>query len=92
MGETALRTRVGKTKGEPFLVWSLDVFQPLQKEERRAIVLLDCRPEAKTLDVLIVPIAGGSVRLQMRTVTLDKRTVGWAAEAVNNYVEAGHPF
>ena len=85
MGETPMRKLVGKSGGEPFLEWTSEEIAPIKQRDGRyvdAVVLIDCRPETQTLDVLIHPSMGGIVRFALRRVTLDKKAATVAAEAI----------
>jgi hypothetical protein len=85
-GETALRKLVGKTAGEPFLEWPGEAFKPARERKDRTwidtFILIDCRPEAQALDVLVQPWGGGSIGISLRKVPLDDAAVGFVAESV----------
>ena len=87
IGETALRKQVGKTAGEPFFDWPSAALLPVKGRAGTdvryidTLILVDCQPEAKQLDVLVHPPDGAVVRIGVRSVPLDKDTVRWVAEA-----------
>jgi len=86
MGETKLRSLAGKSAGEPFMSWPRAALDgaPRQRDPIAvdAILLVDCRPETKTLDVLVAPAANGLVRLRLRRVPLDAAALKLVAEAL----------
>jgi hypothetical protein len=92
LGETALRKLVGKTAGEPFLGWPLESLKPAKERGETfidALVLIDCRPEGKTLDVLVSPPAKGLTLLTLRSVTLDAALTDLVADAIFRRGTAG---
>lgn len=91
LGETALRKRIGKTAGESFLSWSADVLKPTKKGPPwiDALVLVDCRPDKKALDVLVHPASGGVAKIQFLDVALDPPVIQLAAEALLRRAWAG---
>jgi hypothetical protein len=92
MGETALRKLVGKTAGEPFLSWPLESLKPAKERGETwidALVLIDCRPEGKTLDVLVSPPAKGLTLFKLRTLTPDAAIADLVADAIFRRGTAG---
>jgi hypothetical protein len=95
LGETALREKVGMTAGEPFLSWPDEALDRIRKhpdarDGARALVLVDCRPQARRLDVRVLPKAGGSFRIQSRRVALKRRTLDWVFTGVLHHLHDGH--
>jgi hypothetical protein len=93
MGETALRQLTGKTAGEPFLEWPVESFKPARERKDQtwidAVILVDCRPDAGQLDVLVNPASGGTARLAVRRVALDAKSAGFVGEAILRRAWAG---
>ena len=62
-GETPLRKLAGKTAGEPFMEWPEESFKAARERKDKtwidAFILVDCRPDAQTLDVRVLPMDGG---------------------------------
>jgi hypothetical protein len=85
-GETALRKLAGKTAGEPFLEWPAAAFKGARERPEQtwidAVILVDCRPETRTLDVLVHPASGGLVRLSLRGVPVDGATTAAIASSI----------
>jgi hypothetical protein len=91
-GETALRKQVGKTAGEPFLDWTASVFEPARVRGDvgvDAVVLVDCRPEKRTLDVLVNAAPGALVRLSVRRVAIDTGVTDFVGGAILRRAWAG---
>ena len=88
LGETAMRKLVGKSRDEAFLSWSADVYRPAKaatserQEAIDTIVLVDCRPAAQQLDVVIVPPSHGVVRISLRGVPIDDAATQIVGEAI----------
>jgi hypothetical protein len=86
MGETALRKAVGVAKGgAPFLDWPHASFAKVKRRGDSSIdtvVLVDCRPEAGQLDVLVAPASSGTARYQLRLPRIDERAARWVGAAV----------
>lgn len=86
IGETALRKLAAKTAGEPFMSWPRAALDgaPRQRDPIAVdtIILVDCRPEAQALDILVAPSAKGLARLQLRRVALDAAALKLVAEAL----------
>lgn len=91
LGETALRKRIGKTAGEPFLGFTAEVLKPTRKGPPwvDALVLVDCRPDKKTLDVLVYPASGGVAKIQLQDVTLDPPAIELVGQALLRRAWAG---
>ena len=47
-----------------------------------AIVVIDCRPDARTLDVVIDPTPDGVATLRLRAVALDAPVLEWVARRI----------
>ena len=86
MGETKLRKMAGKpTKGESFIDWPTDVIMKMRKADESYVdtfVLVDCRPDKKQVDILVVPSSNGVARLSLRQLTIDKAVMKWLGAAV----------
>ena len=71
LGETKLRKIVGhpdKTKG--FLDWPAKDIEKSNKTTD-TVVLIDCRPAAKSVDVVVSPPSGGVARIKIRKMTVN---------------------
>ena len=85
MGETALRKAVGRPKGKPFLDLPHKAFAKVKQRKDTwvdTVVLIDCRPEAGQLDVLVAPPAPGTARYALRLPGLDEKAARWVGAAV----------
>lgn len=85
LGESKLRAAVGKPAGEPFLDWEHPLFAAVKARgdtQIDAVVLIDCRPEARTFDALIVPRVEGTARLRLRGRALGAARVRWLSQMV----------
>ncbi|HRK45522.1 MAG TPA: hypothetical protein PK324_07860 [Nocardioides sp.] len=47
-----------------------------------AIVVIDCRPDVRTFDVVIDPTPAGVTTLRLRAVALDARVLDWLARQI----------
>lgn len=95
LGETPLREKTGMTAGQPFLAWPVEALdrvrrQPDARDGAVALVLVDCRPQARRLDVRVLPKAGGSFRIQSHGVPVKKRTLDWVFTALLQHLHDGH--
>jgi hypothetical protein len=96
LGEAAIRKLAGAPSGSRFFEWPKDRWAPIQKPGKHskddtvdAIVLVDCRPEAKQLDVALVPPTGAIVRITWRDTPLDARAITVVADAIVQRMFAG---
>ncbi len=74
IGESALRRQVNDTSGEDFMSYAGDRLQPVKQREGGwfdAVLLYDCRPEARRADLLIHPADGQPRRMRLRGVAID---------------------
>lgn len=78
----------GKPAG-PFMDWPAEAFEKTKvaaQEGGRAwfnvVVLVDCRPDAGTLDILIAPPSEELVQIQLRGLSVGKKAARWIADAV----------
>lgn len=82
----ALRRLLDPVPAGPFLAWPSSALAPAKARKDGssfdAVVLAECRPDARTLDVLIVPAAEGRATLRLRDVAQDRRAIGWLGAAV----------
>lgn len=88
IGETAARRQAGGAGGD-MLGWdrpSLARLHTAQLPEGRgdldAIVLVDCRPDARRADVLVYNPAHDLSQLRLRDTTVDRRRATWLASAI----------
>jgi hypothetical protein len=94
IGETALRKQAGKTAGEPMMSWPLASFDRLRGMKTNeiavdAFILVDCRPEARELDIVVAPPTNGLARMQLRRVALDDAALKLATEALLRRARSG---
>lgn len=85
LGESKLREAVGKPAGEPFLDWEHGLFEKARERgDTRidAVVLVDCRPESRALDALVVPSAESTIRIRLRGRELSTTTVQWITRTI----------
>ena len=79
-GETRLRKRVKMTNGEPFVQWPDKAYERAKNTPYwgiSALVLVDCRPETKVLNLAFSSTKEGVARIQWRRVVLDKQRAKW---------------
>ncbi len=88
-GETALRRLAGAPAGSRFVEWTKDRYEPIRKPGKHSkddsvdvIVIVDCRPESKRLEVVMVPPSGAIVRMLLRETTLDAPAIAVVADAI----------
>ncbi len=86
-GETAARARAGEETAPnlaSFMTWGAERLDRLKRrgaEQADTVLLFDCRPEGRQLDVTLSPPGGGVSRLRVRDVELDAATLrGISAE------------
>jgi hypothetical protein len=92
LGETAARKAAGQAGDSSFLEWPASAVNAIgahQASGLDALILVDCRPEARRLDVLVAPASGAIVRLQLRRVAIDRRAIDWLAVEVMVHAWAG---
>src|SRR5262245_525823 len=86
MGETPLRERVGKTAGEPMLTWTAeDLARARHKGEagmHDAVILIDCRPELKMLDVVVTSADPNLTHFLLRRVEPNRKRLTLVAQAI----------
>lgn len=80
---TAVRGKLPATLPPSVLAWTDAATAPLRARKGDdpfdAIVVIDCRPDARTLDVVIDPTPDGVVTLRLRAVALDAPVTAWVA-------------
>lgn len=86
MGESALLREIGRSDPREFMDWPSDALEPLRRRQDPpwldAVALVDCRPEARRVDVLVVSPARGMARMRLRGVELDRARAQWIAERI----------
>lgn len=83
MGESPLRRLVQHEGSSEFLDWPYESFTPVIERGETwldSVVLIDCRPEARRVDVLVTSPARGVTRISLRHTTLDRRRIRWLTE------------
>lgn len=65
---------------QPFFDWPDSHVSRLHSGD--TVVLVDCRPEKKTLDVLVNPPSGGVVRMRVRHIDIGPSVTGWVGKAI----------
>jgi hypothetical protein len=85
MGETPLR-RLARHEGTgDFLDWPYGDFVPVIERGETwldSVVLVDCRPLERRVDVLVTSPARGVTRISLRNITLDRSRIRWLTETV----------
>jgi hypothetical protein len=79
LGETALRKLARKTAGEPFMSWPAAAFKAAKERGDTwsdVAILVDCRPEASRLEVLVQPASGGLALFRVGKLPFDAELVG----------------
>jgi hypothetical protein len=92
LGETALRKLAGKTAGEPFTSWPAPSLKPARERGETwadVVVLVDCRPEEKRIEVLVNPASGGVVLLRLAEVPIERAATDLIAGAIWRRATAG---
>lgn len=89
LGETALRKRAGKTAGEAPFSWPKAAWDAVkapgadsQRDTIDVVMTVDCRPEAKSLEIAFSPPSGGVAKLLLRGIAIDDAAIQRMAEAV----------
>lgn len=95
-GETALRRLAGAPAGSRFVDWTKERYEPIRKPGKHSkddtvdvIVIVDCRPEAKRLEVAMVPPSGAIVRMLLRETPLDAAAIALVADGIVQRAWAG---
>jgi hypothetical protein len=84
LGETALRQRIGKAADDPMLAWTAEEVTRARTDGTRthdSVVLVDCRSETRTLDIVVTPAVLGLAHVQLRALELRPKVLALAAEA-----------
>jgi len=71
--------------GDAFMEWDAPVLEPVVRRGdtyQDAIVLVDCRPEERRVDVLVRSPARGVARMRLRRVEVDAARARWLTEAI----------
>ena len=102
-GETKLTRRtlaaVTPKLGNPplaILAWTADLLTPLRPYRHDdldgtydAIVVVDCRPDQRHLDVVVDAITPGLVTYRVRTLAIDGALLAWLVDDVRRHGYAG---
>lgn len=89
------RRKLHKWAGKPArqpLQWSAEALEKPKQIEGvfiQAIVLVDCRPSEGHFEALISPPSGNLARIQMRSLSVDKKVAKWLSEAILRRAWAG---
>jgi hypothetical protein len=82
----AVRARLPSTLPPSVLAWTDAATAALRPRKGDdpfdAIVVIDCRPDARTLDVVIDPTPDGVTALRLRAVALDAPVIEWVARQI----------
>ncbi len=85
-GETKLRKRVGVPKGgTPFLEWTSKQLKPAIRQGETwfdTVILVDCQPKTKQIDVLVTSSVGGIARIRVRHLELNKDRTRWLTKRI----------
>ena len=86
LGETKLRKLAGyPTKGDSFLDWrasSLKKPKEYKEAYHDTVVLVDCRPAAQSIDVMVSPPSDGVSRMKIRNMQINKKLTKWVGRSV----------
>jgi len=84
MGETEMRKLAGAPdKKVSFLSWKLKQLQGVRERPGRevdTVVLIDCRPEKKSIDLLLATSDDSLTRIQLRNVPLTPARLAWLSK------------
>lgn len=81
LGETAVRERAGNPSG-PMLDWDHAALSRVAPGDQNATVLVDCRPDERSADVLVYNPARDISQLRLRGVRIDRPRARWLAGAI----------
>lgn len=75
MGETAFREALGNPEGD-FMTWDPELLDRVQEDEAfETAVLYDCRPNARTLRVMIVSTQIGTLNVVLEDVEISNELI-----------------
>jgi len=84
-GETATRAAVHDAEGD-FMAWQPAALAPLKEAHGDlrydAVVLIDCRPEARRADVLVYESGDAVARVRWRDMALEPTDITWLAKSL----------
>ena len=87
--ETPLRKLIGaEDKSVSFMTWKHAALEPAWKDVD-SFLAVDCRPEEKRLDALLVNKTGGRIEIRLRGETLDRPRAVWVADEVLRHAWGG---
>ena len=92
IGETVLLREVGRSDPRDFIEWPSDALEPLRRRGDvwlDAVALIDCRPEARRVDVLVVSPARGMARMRLRGVEITAGRAAWVADRILGHAWIG---
>ncbi len=88
MGETKFRKLVGfPIKGDSFLSWPANAFRKARDGD--TIILVDCRPAEKLIDLLVSPPSGGVSRTKVRSLNINDKLAKWVGESATRRIWNG---
>jgi hypothetical protein len=83
LGETAARRRAGEP-GPDFMSWNREALTGLRRMRGEfnydSIVLIDCRPDERKADVLVMQSGGNITQVRLRDTELDRRRIRWLGQ------------
>jgi hypothetical protein len=80
--ETPLRKLIGAAdKSVSFMTWTKPMTEPAWKDVD-SFFAVDCRPEERRLDAVLVNKSGGRIEFRLRGETLDRPRATWLMENV----------
>jgi len=91
VGETAARKQTGAV-GVALLDWRAEALarlKPRAGTPADAVVLVDCRPELRRLDVVVSPPSSGVTRIELRAVPVDQAATDLIGDAILRRAWAG---
>jgi len=82
-GETAARRRAGEP-GPDFMSWNREALMGLSRKpdglRSDTVVLVDCRPNDRRADVLVMESGGNITQVRLRDVELDRGRIRWLGQ------------
>lgn len=80
MGETAFREALDNPEGD-FMSWTPELFDGLRESSPfETAMLYDCRPNARTLRVMVVSANNGKLDLTLEDVEISRELINWVGD------------
>ena len=89
----AVVARLGPNPPASILAWTEPRLAPLRQRAADAtydaIIVMDCRPDQRVLDLVVDPPAPGLVSFRLRALTLDAKVLDWIIDDAVAHAWAG---